>query len=485
MGEYICFYTIPTFKISKNIKKLIFLFFSFCIISNYISAQIKGNNTQFSKIYQTKLDTNQLLVKEALLQKSTPQNISELQKLYKHIAETAEEKGDFKEAFYYHKLFRELSDSLYAAETARLKQELLINTETPQEIANNNKELILQTQIRNLFIFFSLLILIIAFFLYRINLQRAKANGRLVEQNTEMLQQKKKITESQKAIEKKNRLLELQNYEITLKNREIQTQNQDVKDSIEYAQRIQAAMLPSSETIQRILQEYFVLLKPKDIVSGDFYWLHQEEDKIIVAAIDCTGHGVPGAFMSLIAKQLLDDIIIQHNMTEPADILNALHQKIRLALNQAESNNKDGMDMTLCLIDKKKRTLTFAGAYNPMVVIQNGEIDIIKGDSFPIGGWHFQGSKRAFSQQEVSLLPDTDAMIYLYSDGYQDQFGGEEDRKFMKSRFRKLLLSIHQKPMAEQEDILNKTIENWKGSNTQVDDILVIGVRLQAKDNFV
>ncbi len=430
-------------------------------------------------VLMTDIDSSNQYIKTALLQTVPPDTPAQLAAFYGITANIAKEKGNFQEAFRFLTLSKYIADSLSKANIQQLSKALeeSKNKEiTPKVAADNARELFLQKQLRNVFLFFLVVILVIAFFLYRVNLLKDRANKRLREQNKAMKLQKEEIINSQKAIEKKNRMLELQNYEITLKNREIQLQNQDVTDSISYAQRIQAAMLPSDEKMQSILPPHFVLFKPKDIVSGDFYWLHAHQGNIIVAALDCTGHGVPGAFMSLIGKQLLDDIIIQQQIIQPAQILDILHSKIRTALNQEKTGNKDGMDMAICLINPHKKVLTFAGAYNPIVLIQQHQFETYKGDNFPIGGWHFQGTERAFSQQHIDF--EAGAMLYLYSDGYQDQFGGPEERKFMKSRFRKLLLEIHQKSMPEQKRILDETIENWKGIYPQVDDILVMGIKL-------
>ncbi len=436
-------------------------------------------NMQAKAVLLTAIDSSNQYIKTALLQTALPDSLEELSAFYALTANIAKEKGNYPEAFRFLALSKQIADSLAQAQTKLLTEALQKSKNkeiTPKVAADNARELFLQKKLRNVFLFFLVVILVIAFILYRVNTLKDRANKRLREQNKAMRLQKEEIINSQKAIEKKNRMLELQNYEITLKNREIQLQNQDVRDSISYAQRIQAAMLPSDEKMQSILPEHFVLFKPKDIVSGDFYWLHAHQGNIIVAALDCTGHGVPGAFMSLIGKQLLDDIVIQQQIIQPALILDTLHSKIRTVLNQEETGNKDGMDMSICLINPSTHELIFAGAYNPIVVIQQKKFETYKGDNFPIGGWHFQGAQRAFSQQRINF--EQGAMLYLYSDGYQDQFGGREERKFMKSRFRNLLMDIHQKSMSEQKRILNETIEDWKGIHPQVDDILVMGIKL-------
>ncbi|NJL12316.1 MAG: SpoIIE family protein phosphatase [Microscillaceae bacterium] len=334
-----------------------------------------------------------------------------------------------------------------------------------------------QTYIRNAFIVFSGMILLAAFVFFRLYRQKTYINRRLAQQNEAIQQQSERIMEHQQEMERVNKMLILQNYEITLKNEAIENQNQDIKDSIEYAQRIQSAMLPSAEKLQKILPDHFILFKPKDIVSGDFYWIHQEADQVLVAVVDCTGHGVPGAFMSLIGNELLNDIIIQRKIFSPEKVLDELHQRVRFALNQGETQNKDGMDLALCRIDYQKKELLFAGAYNPVMVVQGGQLRIIAGDNNPIGGWHSQGVSRQFKNKTIPLEEET--LVYLYSDGYQDQFGGPQGRKLMKSRFRKLIESIHKEPMPLQHRVLEKTIGNWMQGHAQVDDILVMGIRIQ------
>ncbi|GAB4398120.1 MAG: hypothetical protein OHK0053_16040 [Microscillaceae bacterium] len=390
-------------------------------------------------------------------------------------------------ALAYFEAYLQLYDSLRNDERAQqlTRVEALLDLERKNrqidQLTRSNQsrqtDLVRQTYIRNAFIIFSGMILLASFVFFRLYRQKAHINQRLAQQNEAMQQQSERIMEHQKEVERVNKMLILQNYEITLKNQAIENQNQDIKDSIEYAQRIQSAMLPSAEKLQKILPDYFILFKPKDIVSGDFYWIHQEEEKVLVAVVDCTGHGVPGAFMSLIGNELLNDIIIQRKIFSPEKALDELHQRVRFALNQGETQNKDGMDLALCQIDYQKKELLFAGAYNPIMVIQGGQLEVIAGDNNPIGGWHSQGASRHFKNKVISLREET--LVYLYSDGYQDQFGGPQGRKLMKSRFRKLIESIHTEPMGVQHRVLEKTIGNWMQGHAQVDDILVMGIRIR------
>ncbi|WP_165823772.1 SpoIIE family protein phosphatase [Pseudochryseolinea flava] len=261
-------------------------------------------------------------------------------------------------------------------------------------------------------------------------------------------------------------------------NKKIDQQNKNIKSSINYAQRIQEAMLPKRDAQQKLLAESFVLFKPRDIVSGDFYWFSEikswySPDVVIVAA-DCTGHGVPGAFMSMIGINALNGIV-GGGMAEPDQILQALDRDIRNALQQDKTGNNDGMDVALCIFRKEKGILEFAGAKNPLVYIQNGKLTQIKGDIHPIGGGK---RKHEFTYRKHKVPIEEPTIVYLFSDGYRDQFGGKEGTKFLSKNFNQLLLDIHQKPMDEQKKILDERIESWKSGHPQTDDIMVIGFKL-------
>jgi phosphoserine phosphatase RsbU/P len=338
-----------------------------------------------------------------------------------------------------------------------------------------------------------------------------------------------------------DRELEIKNEQLTRYNQELEQKiaertaelykkNKDLTDSINYAKRIQHAMLPFEERIQESLgDDFFILFKPKDIVSGDFYWFqdmsvesydlgmsnrmlpNEKENKIVIIAADCTGHGVPGALMSMIGNELLNQIINVHHITSPELILNQLHKGIRYALQQGETENRDGMDIIVCMIDKEKQTVEYAGAMNPLYYVQNNQFAEIKGDSKSIGG--LQGEEdRIFTKHEVKLriwneesgmneitnekLLTTDnqhlitnkeqetrpnkqgTMFYLCSDGFQDQFGGPNGRKFMVKNLREKLFTISHLPLHEQKRILDSTFSDWKGTNEQIDDVLIFGFKL-------
>ena len=250
----------------------------------------------------------------------------------------------------------------------------------------------------------------------------------------------------------------------------------DIKDSINYAKRIQQAILPLEAEIRKDLPEHFILFKPRDVVSGDFYWFNKKNDQIYIAACDCTGHGVPGAFMSIIGNSLLNEIAHETSVSEPALILNALRDKIILALKQRSSDQetKDGMDMVLCCIDRKNKKLSFAGANNPLYLIRQGQLKEFKGNKQPIGIYADQ--MKPFTNQEVDLQAGD--LIYLFSDGYPDQFGGPNGKKFLYTRFKELLVSISGRAMDKQYADLERAFWEWKKDQEQVDDVLVIGIRI-------
>lgn len=298
--------------------------------------------------------------------------------------------------------------------------------------------------------------------------------------NRQLAEQKNMITEKNAELSMQNAEIAAQRDNAEVLSNQLNKQNEQIKSSINYAQRIQKAILPFPEEIQKYIPDYFVLFRPREIVSGDFYFFAQVEQKSILTAVDCTGHGVPGAFMSMMGSSILNEIIYSKHLTEPDLILNELHKGIRKALRQAESTNKDGMDMALLTIHEGEDRVEFAGAKNPLIYIQNGELYHIKGDKFSIGGAQKE-DERIFSKTVVEINSPT--MFYLSTDGYQDQFGGEKNEKFMISNLKKLFLQIHQESRETQKALLEKTFQEWLrvGREHQIDDVLVIGVLVEPK----
>jgi PAS domain S-box-containing protein len=282
--------------------------------------------------------------------------------------------------------------------------------------------------------------------------------------------------------------------ELQIQQELIKVKNKNITDSINYARRIQTAVLPGEEDMAKHLSDYFVLYKPKDIVSGDFYWFSsvvttkpkqsKQISLLLIAAVDCTGHGVPGAFMSLVGSTLLNQTITNPNINHPSDALNYLNRELKRTLRRQvdESSVRDGMDMTLCAIDLENMLLEFAGANNPVYIIRKQELIELKGDKQPIGS----DSDETISPFTNQIIPiQAGDSIYLFTDGYADQFGGPKGKKFKNNQFKEVLLGMKERPMKEQCVFLDNKIEEWKAYRNeedkmyeQVDDILIIGIRI-------
>ncbi|MDF2437484.1 MAG: Response regulator containing a CheY-like receiver domain and a domain protein [Bacteroidota bacterium] len=264
--------------------------------------------------------------------------------------------------------------------------------------------------------------------------------------------------------------------ELKQANDQLSVAFQDIKDSINYAKKIQDAILPLDEEIRKALPQSFVLFKPRDVVSGDFYWFNKKDDKIYIAAVDCTGHGVPGAFMSMIGSSLLNEIISKKGSHDAASVLKKLHQGVRKSLKQDRDSyeSKDGMDLALAVIDTITNTLQYSGAKRPLLHYNNGMAQEIKADKQSIGGLEMEDNYIFNNHNFPIQKGDT---FYLFTDGYVDQFGGEREKKYSTKRFKETLASIQQLTMTEQKVKLDNEIETWKSGIEQIDDILVIGLR--------
>ncbi len=266
-----------------------------------------------------------------------------------------------------------------------------------------------------------------------------------------------------------------QKEEIEEKTKELEILFKQVTDSIHYAKRIQEAILPPNNLVKQYLPQSFVLYKPKDIVSGDFYWIDKKNNWSYFAAVDCTGHGVPGAFMSIVGHNLLKEILNNSNdYISPAQIMDKMNAGVANTLHTSTSGQqtKDGMDMTLCAINYDTLELQFSAAFNPLYLVRGNELTAYKADKFPVG--MFIGEKQSFTNNTIQLQKGD--KVYIFSDGYADQFGGPKGKKFMAGNFRALLSDISKQPINQQQTVLNDTIENWRGNLEQVDDILIIGV---------
>ena len=315
------------------------------------------------------------------------------------------------------------------------------------------------------------LISLLVFYIFRVLKLRKTANAVLAEKNQLLAEQNNKLAEQKEEIES-------QRDEIMAQRDHIEAQSKEIQASINYARRIQRALLTPDEAIGRVFSDYFLLYKPRSVVSGDFYWVGQFGDNKVCIVADCTGHGVPGGFMSVLGMTNLNYIVSQE--IAPDAILNKLREAIISNLRQSNSDENlnaqvyDGMDVAAYVVNEKQMTLSFAGANNPLILIRDNEVQIIKPDRMPVG---ISIMMKPFNTVTVELRKGD--CLYTFSDGFQDQFGYNKDRKFQKSRLRNLLLEIHTRPMSEQRELLNLVFKEWRGpAENQTDDVVIMGVRI-------
>lgn len=370
--------------------------------------------------------------------------------IYDKLSVNANLRGNITEESQYLKSYIIYNDSLFKENNSKIINEISTKYETEKK-EKENQVLTLENKNKKQVIYFALggcvLLLGLLFFILRGYKNKQKAN--------KILEDKNLIINQQKAI--------------------VEGQHQDITDSIKYAQRIQSAILPPINVWKRILPNSFVLYLPKDILSGDFYWIEETKDHVFVAAADCTGHGVPGALVSIINYNLLNKAVLEKNLTSPSEILDAVNLWLTESLHQTigESSVKDGMDVSLIAIHKYSGKISFAGANNPIYIISNGILTQIKGDKFPVGAF-VDEQLRQFTSKDLEIKKGD--CIYLFSDGFADQFGGPDGKKYKYSRFKERLLSLNDFPVSNQVDILREDFLKWKGNHEQVDDVLVIGI---------
>lgn len=285
-----------------------------------------------------------------------------------------------------------------------------------------------------------------------------------------------KIQERTYEIEKQKERIEKQKNKIENQRDEITLRTKEITDSIDYGKKIQTAVLPPKQMLDSLLSDYFVFFRPRDVVSGDFYWVFEKNDKVAIAVADCSGHGVPGAFMSFLGYSILTEIGNNLKLNQAGKVLDQLRIKLKVALHQTPENreSEDGIDMALCIIDFKNRQCQFAGAYNPLYLVRDGSLREIHGNRMPIG-IHLMDHV-AFSNHKIELKKGD--RLYMFTDGFADQFGGPKGKKFKIKPFNDLILKISSLSMAEQEKMLDEKMKEWMGKNEQVDDILVMGIRI-------
>ncbi len=390
--------------------------------------------------------------------------------------------GNYKSAFEALKQYIVLSDSIFTKEKASELAEMEAKYELIKKTAENHRQdaQLQKERFRNQFFVYSIAVAIVLIAVMvvlfvqanRNRLQAIRINAELRSINQELARREEEVRNQSEILIQANEEISSTNEALTRSQNRLAEINQDLTSSITYAKTIQNALLPTLAHLREVLPVSFAFLRPKDMVSGDLFWVHHFGSLKLVAAIDCTGHGVPGGFMSITAVFLLNQICRTEGITRPDLILKRLDEALRKVLRQDAATIKDGMELSICLWDEQAHKLLFAGARCGLVYIADGKLTEIKGDRLSIGGEYREKSDFTLHQIDIQ----TKTICYLYTDGFQDQFGGPKGKKFMGYRFKELLLSIHSLPMNDQMAILESTFLDWIGSqNNQIDDVLVLG----------
>jgi serine phosphatase RsbU (regulator of sigma subunit) len=394
--------------------------------------------------------------------------------------------GNYKEALQYAEIYISTRDSMFSKEKTKALTEMQVKYESEkkqlqiekmakqkeldsktieaQQAENRKQQVIMFSTIGGL-----LIVVMFSLIIFRMFQQKRAANILLAEQNAEIIEQKEEISSQRDEIENQRDALSQQNIVLT-------EQKKEITDSIRYAKRIQSALLPDEKAAGNLLGDHFILFKPKDIVSGDFYWSTRINDWLIITVADCTGHGVPGAFMSMLGISFLNEIVRKKETTTANEILENLRVEIIEALQQkgTSGEQKDGMDMALCVVNNATNEVQFCGANNSLFILSatNGVQEICP-DKMPVA---IHENMKPFTNHIINV--NKGDILYLLSDGYEDQFGGPNDKKFKINQLKNLLNSIYDKPMDEQKNILDTTFENWKGVHDQTDDVTVLGIKI-------
>ncbi|GAA5034775.1 hypothetical protein GCM10011506_29120 [Marivirga lumbricoides] len=391
---------------------------------------------------------------------------------YQKLAKYYDKVGDKDNALVYMRLYMLESEKKYREENIKSIAEIetLYNIEKKEKeidlLRKENDIRQLQSEQRKFFLIAlgigSLLLLILIIILYSRNKLKNRTNKALQFQNEAIQLQKAEIESQKEQLSEKGAILEEKNKQIT--------------DSIIYARQIQESLLPSTQLLKADFPKSFIYYRPKDIVSGDFFWNAKILDKVALAVVDCTGHGVPGAFMTVLANSLLNQIILETGISSPDLVVSLLDQKIQQNLHQHQlgSHNTDGLDIGLIFIDQKKGIIEYTGAKIPLFIVAGGKATTVKPDRYSVGS--SQEQNKTFTKKQIPL--EKGSSIYLSTDGFQDQFGGPHDKKFMKPNFYKLLLSLHHLSAEEQENKLEQQFQIWRGNKAQTDDILILGVKI-------
>lgn len=380
-----------------------------------------------------------------------------IKRAYEYLADLYEQKQDFSKAFHYEKLANSYKDSLYnqkSNDRIGVLQSIFDDEKRQAEAEREKKIQATQIRLRDIVIVASsivaVLLALLTVALWRSNLEKTAKNKLLFEQK-----------------------------------QAIELQNRNITASILYAKRIQEAILPPEQAFLKTFKNTFVWYQPKDIVSGDFYWFYEIEDNSselngekIVAVADCTGHGVPGGFMSMIGNDLLDTIIIEKAVYNPAQILHELNRSLNEVLNKEVTQNMDGMEIAICRINTQKRTITYAGSMINLYLFENQNLIEYQSNKYYLGGRNTEWDIEVTFHNQTIALQNSESTFYLITDGFQDQLGGEKYRKFSNKRLKNLLTNIHSLPFAEQKKQFISAFQEWKGKYAQTDDILVMGIQV-------
>jgi len=388
-------------------------------------------------------------------------------------------RGDIKQSSQFAEIFIATKDSIFNEEKTKAlagmeakyqneKKQLEIvklGKEKELQISENKKQRIVIW-----FVVFGLfLVLAFASFIFR-SLYVTRKQKRIIEE------QKHTVDEAYEELNQQNDEIATQRDEIESQRDRLYIQNKNVTDSIKYARFIQQALLTSHEILDNCKIQNFILFKPKDIISGDFYWFKQIKNYLYFAAADCTGHGVPGAFMSVLGISLLNEIVSKRDLNPPALVLNELRKKLKKSLKQdnSETTSHDGIDIALCLFDLETKMLQFSGAFNPLYLLRNKELVEYHADHMPVGV--HPKDNIDFTNQEIQL--QSGDSLYVFSDGYISQFGGEKGKKFNIKQFKQLIIEINDQPLEIQKQLFEKRLTEWQQDFEQIDDVLLIGITI-------
>jgi len=430
-----------------------------------------GENYMQRENYHQALD----YFSKALGQARTQHQKEEIKDIYKALYQTHQRSGNHQKALDYYTQYSALKDSLNNQRISELEMQYEFEKKQEQlRYEQKKKEAIQQARLKRqriltwAFIIGFVLLLALLVVIYQSYKRKVRSNRQLAQQKQEIENQRDEI--------------EAQRNTATRQRDQIARQNRIITESIEYASRIQSAVLPQEKTIGKIFSDYFIFYRPKNIVSGDFYWINQIDSKVVIVAADCTGHGVPGAFMSMLGVAFLNEIINQNRVLDPGEILNQLRRNLIDALHQTikKRGSRDGMDMALAIIDTNTDTLHYSGAYNPMYIIRDNELIDMKANRMPIG-IHSVYQETPFSVKEEKLQPND--RLYFFTDGFTDQFGGEKGTKFGRKQFKQILLNSDHQTMEQQKQTLNHALNDWMDSWGQIDDIMVLGFKFHGDNH--